>query len=706
MQTLHSAFSRLARLSLCLALAGATIGAQRPAAAAAPAAALLVDRSDDASGLPCGAPINDCTLRSAIQIANTNGVDDLITFSTSMTITYLSAGQPLTATGTTIRGAPGQRISIDADNTGNVFRIRANDITLDGLRMYGSAAGNSIIWISDAAQRIKIANNVIGDDDPGFVGTCNNSLTAYGGIYINASANPAGSDALAWIYGNSIKCAGGLPGHGITVDGSREVVIGADALGNTGFQQFNLIQLNAGDGAHLQGGATANIIRNSALQYNNGNGLVIDDSNNNRAYGIYFQVNHKSGVVHTNTAQLNQIGCPLGTLDPNDPDLVNHIQQNYDHGVLISGASTNSNLILCNLIGADDDLTPDAGNQDDGIRIDRGARFNVIGVNAGTRNVISANNGLGLSITGAGTNSNLVQGNYIGTTISGTAALPNGISGVGLFDGASLNTIGGAILSSRNVIAGNTGWGVLIGGASTATNTVSYNDLGFNGALGGVPLPNSLDGIIIIGGAHHNIIGGTGTPNLVAYNGGSGLLITDGAHSNSIFANAVFSNSAHGVRLTGPDTALNIISNTVIFHNGLDGISERNDAGLNVWTHISTFHNGGLGIDKNADSAGQNIPDAPFPVITAVNAATGQITGTASAFALVEVYRAYPNWSGMGEGRIFEGSAISDGSGNWSLSVAPGGSCYTAFQTVGFIIYASSEFGPNTCRVFAPVTVR
>ena len=36
----------------------------------------------------------------------------------------------------------------------------------------------------------------------------------------------------------------------------------------------------------------------------------------------------------------------------------------------------------------------------------------------------------------------------------------------------------------------------------------------------------------------------------------------------------------------------------------------------------------------------------------------------------------------------------------------PGRVCLTAFQTEGFIVYSSSEFGPNTCRVFAPVVQR
>lgn len=80
-----------------------------------------------------------------------------------------------------------------------------------------------------------------------------------------------------------------------------------------------------------------------------------------------------------------------------------------------------------------------------------------------------------------------------------------------------------------------------------------------------------------------------------------------------------------------------------------------------------------------------------------------RVAGTATANSLVELYKVAPDPSGMGEGKTYVGNDVSDGSGLWSITVSPGLRCFTAFQTVGFIVYVSSEFGPNNCRDFLPV---
>ena len=46
------------------------------------------------------------------------------------------------------------------------------------------------------------------------------------------------------------------------------------------------------------------------------------------------------------------------------------------------------------------------------------------------RNIISGNTGDGVLITGTGTNNNVVAGDFVGTDVTGTAALGNGASGV------------------------------------------------------------------------------------------------------------------------------------------------------------------------------------------------------------------------------------------------------------------------------------
>ena len=64
----------------------------------------------------------------------------------------------------------------------------------------------------------------------------------------------------------------------------------------------------------------------------------------------------------------------------------------------------------------------------------------------------------GISIWTAG---GLVQGNYIGTNASGTAALGNDVAGVIVSEGSN-TTIGGTASEARNIISGNAGNGVLV----------------------------------------------------------------------------------------------------------------------------------------------------------------------------------------------------------------------------------------------------
>src|SRR4029453_8713689 len=109
------------------------------------------------------------------------------------------------------------------------------------------------------------------------------------------------------------------------------------------------------------------------------------------------------------------------------------------------------------------------------------ARANAVGVlilGSGNRgggtvaadpNVISANNPDGIQLLGGGAQNNLIQGNYIGLDVTGTADLGNVSQGISMFGGASNNTIGGTVPGARNVISGNNNEGVRIESGGTGT---------------------------------------------------------------------------------------------------------------------------------------------------------------------------------------------------------------------------------------------
>ena len=57
----------------------------------------------------------------------------------------------------------------------------------------------------------------------------------------------------------------------------------------------------------------------------------------------------------------------------------------------------------------------------------------------------------------AGTSYNAVEGDYIGTDLTGTKTIANGQDGVEIIGGAGFNLIGGTTAGARNLISGTPG---------------------------------------------------------------------------------------------------------------------------------------------------------------------------------------------------------------------------------------------------------
>jgi titin len=91
-----------------------------------------------------------------------------------------------------------------------------------------------------------------------------------------------------------------------------------------------------------------------------------------------------------------------------------------------------------------------------GVEIAGGSSSNVIGgALAGARNVISGNSNYGVLVTDAGTDNNKVQGNYIGTDATGTSILGNA-DGVWItYANDTVIGIDGVDVGERNIISGN-----------------------------------------------------------------------------------------------------------------------------------------------------------------------------------------------------------------------------------------------------------
>ena len=117
-------------------------------------------------------------------------------------------------------------------------------------------------------------------------------------------------------------------------------------------------------------------------------------------------------------------------------------------------------------------------------------------------NLISGNDQGGVAFRGIDSTNELVQGNDIGTDITGTYALGNAYSGIYVGnwgvtgDGPSNVTIGGTSAGDGNVVSANGNWGVWISGSGTTDVVVEGNEIGTN-ASGTAALGNSDDGVQI-----------------------------------------------------------------------------------------------------------------------------------------------------------------------------------------------------------------
>lgn len=222
----------------------------------------------------------------------------------------------------------------------------------------------------------------------------------------------------------------------------------------------------------------------------------------------------------------------------------NVISGNNGDGITIRGPGSR---LQGNYIGTDITGSVALGNTGSGVVAGDGALIG--GTTPEMRNIVAGNSFNNISLGSSGAAAPVtVQGNYIGTDVTGTRAL--GSTNVGVSIGSNNNLIGGVVAGARNVISGN-GTGVQIGFSGVVGNVIQGNFIGLN-AAGTAPLGNTLQGVAI-NGSVNNLVGGTQAEaaNRISFNGGPGVVITGSGQGNAVRGNSIFSNAGLGIDLGG-----------------------------------------------------------------------------------------------------------------------------------------------------------
>lgn len=286
--------------------------------------------------------------------------------------------------------------------------------------------------------------------------------------------------------------------------------------------------------------------------------------------------------------------------------------------------SSNNNVVKANLIGTDTSGTMAIPNST-GIFIGTSASPTTVGgALAGEGNLISGNSGSGIGTNASG--NYLIEGNLIGTDITGVLPLPNG-SGIGLGTGSGCTI-------RNNTISGNTNAGISL---NTHSNSFFYgNNIGV-GSDGVTAVANNI-GITTVGvsgsGADDNVIGGTaaGQSNIIAYNTSIGIELISAVHQ--------------GLRFIGNEMYCN-----------------------------------GTGIDLKG--AGNN--NIQPPVISEITSTT--VGGSGVIGEEIHVYRDNSGCAPSDpQGQEYLGTTTVDGSGNWQvtgLSITPGSDVISATASNG-----------------------
>ncbi len=459
-----------------------------------------------------------------------------------------------------------------------IVRMRLNSDALDDLVVVSAGLAEPVAVFAKAGETVFVDSTT--DVVDGST-TSISDLTASPGPdgviglreAITAANNTIGADAISFNIpidtdpgcdAGSGVCTIQPGGNGLPII-TQPVTI--DGTTQPSFQMTPVIEIDGSlatvDATGLAITAGSSTVRGLVINRFSGNSdIVMWIAGGNVVEGNFLGVDASGTFNQGTTNSVHVFGITNNTIGGTNAAARNVISGNTNPGVALNGGAS-FNQVTGNFFGTDLTGTIALGNSgNDVVTLD--SPNNTIGGTApGAGNVVAggldpttASVGLGFPASAG----NLVQGNYIGTDITGTVDL--GGASIGAYVGEGVNnTIGGTSPAAGNLVSGgdSSGVGIAVGSG----NLVQGNLIGTQ--IDGVtPLPNASHGVLIYSGAANNTVGGriAGEGNTIAFNGASGVdLRGDAGTGNAIAGNSIFMNTDLGINLCADFDDVDLVCN-------------------------------------------------------------------------------------------------------------------------------------------------
>ena len=380
------------------------------------------------------------------------------------------------------------------------------------------------------------------------------------------------------------------------------------------------------------------------------NAIILKNFGNNRVEGNRISGNRSEGILIQESPN-NVIG---GTVQAQ-----RNVINNRNHaGIAVLGIGSEGTQIIGNFVGTDETGTIANPNNNWGIIISDVVGVTIGATAPGAGNLISGNYGSGI-IVGPTPDGlpNRIQGNKIGTDVTGRAAIPNYVYGIHV-NGSTNLIVGGDEEAARNVVSGNRAEGIR--GEGVVGIQIRRNTIGASAE--GMPLGNGGHGITLFS-IPVAIRTGSVVDNVIVANSGDGIAVGNNVKGLTIQRNWIgtdasgttsLGNGGHGIAtfvqgfggsvmppsgaLVGGEAAGD--GNVIAFNRG-SGVRVSTGDGIAIRAN-TIYSNGRFVIDLgpegptendpgDVDAGANNLQNSPTPISASTGRRGTRVVGTLSS---------------------------------------------------------------------------